>query len=208
MGNAPQDHLVHGTQGGGLRLWSLSSRRKGLETAWFKNARFRVTVGFFSAGHDRARVVAGLSEAGRCRITGVTDPGRARFCRRAPIPRDGTASGSGPVSFDWRSIAVGPCRAHDPQSCTASCLRQGAVGVTISIRGASLCFRAIATRGVRKTGSRTISSWRPGKAPGEAKMHVPPPSGLWRRESRIRHCRRFVRQLVVGFSVPRGSWLD
>jgi hypothetical protein len=43
--------------------------------AWFKNARFRVTLGLLSAGHDRARVVAGLCEAGRSRIAGVTDPG-------------------------------------------------------------------------------------------------------------------------------------
>jgi hypothetical protein len=40
-----------------------------------QNVSFRVTLGWFLAGRDRTCVVAGLSEAGRCRYAGVTDPG-------------------------------------------------------------------------------------------------------------------------------------
>jgi hypothetical protein len=50
-------------------------RRSARSLAWFRNGSFRVTLGSFSVGRDRSRVVAGLCEAGRSRSAGVTDPG-------------------------------------------------------------------------------------------------------------------------------------
>jgi hypothetical protein len=63
------------------RRWEASNCAGRVEMeAWLKIARFRVTLGFFSVGHDRAHVVAGLCEAGCCRISGVTDPGYNSRC--------------------------------------------------------------------------------------------------------------------------------
>jgi hypothetical protein len=72
----------------------------------------------FRAGRDRARVVAGLSEGGRCRYAGVTDPGyncrcylalnhaafradAGRELRIAPIRRSAHAR----LWPDWRTLA-------------------------------------------------------------------------------------------------------